>query len=135
MNAARLGQARGGIRAVIAESREAVTVSRARMVDDGYGTGGLVPDPTGARDMFPIVGRISHESGGPGRISPGPAGFSDNLQRYLLVDYRTVIVEGDLFDAQGRSWRIGRVDRMEKFGGVVGFQAHLYEAGDAEVST
>jgi hypothetical protein len=128
-----VAQAREGIARIIGENPETVTVSRAAMVDDGFG--GLVADPHGARSSVIVRCRLSHESRGPVSLAQSPAGLSTNLARFILVDHLTTIIAGDTFEALGRGWKIGAVDPLLNFGAIIGYQAPLVEASEVEVST
>jgi hypothetical protein len=57
--------------------------------------------------------------------------MSTNLQRFILADYQADIKHVDVFEAIGRSWKIGPVDPLKKFGGVIGYQAPLTDAAEA----
>ena len=130
-----LKQVRKGIIEDINRSPEVIITFRRPFVDNGFGQ--LVPDPTASQvAQDPIKCRISHERKNIDLNGPGPAGFSTNLERYILTDYKTQIFEADTFEAIGREFKIGVVDVLKQFGGVVGYQALLIDAngGHSEYS-
>ena len=105
------------------------------MIDDGSGDGTLVPDYKGIPTPIKMTVRLSHERRQAPDFSPVQAGFSTNLSRFIMTDYKTEIYRGDYFEAIDRGWRIGPVDTLEKFGGVIGYQAPLIEAEANDEST
>jgi len=131
-NSELLKQARESVIALIKESPTKIIIKRVGLVDDGSGDGTLVPDPYGTPDDYKMTVRISHERRQAQNLSPAPAGFSTNLSRFIIVDYKTTIYEGDTFEALGKFWQIGPVDPLMKFGGVTGYQAPLKEAEEME---
>lgn len=131
-NAELLKQARKSVIALIKESPIKITVKRFPLVDDGSGDGTLVPDPYGTPDDYTMTVRISHERRQPANLGSAPAGLSTNLSRFVMVDYKTTIYQGDTFEALGKYWEIGPVDPLMKFGGATGYQAPLREAEGME---
>jgi len=122
-----LQQARDGIIAQIAVNRSTVTLKRNELVSDGFG--GYVDDPTGSScETHKIKCRIPHESKGPMETQSSPAGFTSKLARYIMVDYKTMILEGDTFDWKGKQFEIGPVDPLYYNDEVIGYQAPLKEA-------
>lgn len=128
-----VNQARDSIGRLINENPEVITVARKLLVDNGFDV--LVEDPSGASTPVEVRCRISHRNSGPFSLGLAPAGFSVDQARYILVDHRTVIVEGDTFGAIGNEWRIGPVDVLKRFGQTIGYQAPLIEANNTEVAT
>ena len=124
-----LKQARDGIKKIINESPKNILIVRQPMTDDGFG--GQVPDPFGTATEHNYKVRISHERGDPDMLTDTSAGMSTNLQRFIMTDYQADIKHGDVFEAIGRSWKIGPVDPLEKFNGVIGYQAPLTDAAEA----
>jgi hypothetical protein len=124
-----LKQARDGVKKVINESPENILIVRQPMTPDGFG--GQVPDPFGTATEHNYKVRISHERGNPSILTDTSAGMSTNLQRFILADYQADIKHGDVFEAIERSWKIGPVDPLKKFGGVIGYQAPLTDAVEA----
>jgi hypothetical protein len=124
-----LKQARNGVKKVINESPENILIVRQPMTDDGFGN--QVPDPFGTPTEHNYKVRISHERGNPSILTDTSAGMSTNLQRFIMADYQADIEYGDVFEAIGRSWKIGPVDPLKKFGGIIGYQAPLTDASAA----
>jgi hypothetical protein len=124
----RLKQARKGIKFSINESPETGIIYRKSLKSDGFG--GLIEDPFGEEEINIIKYRLSHEKKLPGNYEPSPAGFTSNYQRFILVDYETIIYENDVFESEQaqKRYKIGVVDPLIKFGGVIGYQAPLIEA-------
>lgn len=134
MNFSLLSQKRKAITAQINLNPEFIIIYRATMVDDH--SGGMVEDPTGAKTPYNIKCRISHEQSGPDMDDNKSSGLSTNLSRFIMTDYMNIIFKGDQFtDSYGRSWRIGPVDLLDKFGGVAGYQAPLIEAEEIPETT
>ena len=123
-----LKQARDGVKRLIMESPHKIVIQRMALIDDRSGDGTLVPDPTGTPDLFKMTVRISHEQRQAPDFKSVEAGFSTNLSRFIMVDYKTDIYEGDWFEWNDRGWRIGPVDPLMVFGGCKGYQAPLREA-------
>lgn len=126
MNQALLAQKRKGIQSEINRSPEAIIIYRKPLVDNGFGE--LVENPYGTPIPYNIKCRLSHEKKGPDTEVSMPSGLSTALVRFILVDYKTTIKEHDTFEALGKGFRIGKVDPLKKFGGILGYQAPLYEA-------
>jgi hypothetical protein len=131
MNA--LNQARRGIKNLINEDFEFVTINRKPMVDDGYGS--KIEDPTGDPVPYEIKCRISHQKKFTDKYNVSPPGMSTNLSRFIFVDFETIIYEGDIFESEriAKSFKIGIVDPLEEYGGIIGYQAPLEEADDMGV--
>lgn len=125
-NASALKQALAGIAAKIQENPTTIIILRQPMVDDGFG--GTIPDPFGTATENVYTVRLSHERSQVPENEPVPAGLSTNLQRFILTDHLADIRQDDVFDALGRSWKIGPVDPLYAYGGVKGYQAPLLEA-------
>lgn len=128
VNAECLKQARDMIQRVINESPQIIVFERKPMKDDGFS--GEIEDPYGEPVEHEIRCRLSHEKKFPGNFEASPVGFTSNLARYILVNYKTTIYEGDRFDALGKGFRIGVIDILKKFDGIIGYQAPLIEAPD-----
>lgn len=115
-----LKQARTGFRSLISENRQTITVA-------------VSPDPSdpwAANTNKEFSGRISHERSGVPDLGSVPSGLSTNLQRFLSVEYTVDFLKlGDVItDQNGKQWKLGPVDPLEKFGGIHGYQAPLEEA-------
>lgn len=127
MNQSMLTQIRKAHQTQININPEFIIIYRPVMVDDH--SGGVCEDPSGAKTPVNIKCRISHEKSGPDMDENKSAGLSTNLSRFIITDYLNIIYKGDQFtDSYGRSWKIGPVDTLDKFGGVTGYQAPLIEA-------
>lgn len=121
-----LKQARTGITKLINENPDTIEIERKPLISDGFE--GLVEDPLGVPVSYSYRCRVSHEKLFPGHLDPSPVGFTSSLARYILVEYDVTIYEGDSFDLIGKEYRIGVVDPLVKFDGVIGYQAPLIEA-------
>lgn len=121
-----LKQARSGIKALINESPFTVTKSVYPLVSDGFG--GMVEDPTGTPVPSTIKIRISHERRQTFLNSEKPSGLSTDLQRFAMWAYDVTMEEGDsITGIADKNYRIGPVDPLYKFGGIIGYQAKLIE--------
>lgn len=128
----KLSQARKGIQFSINESPETIIIYRKPLTDNGFD--GLIENPFGTETAHTIKCRLSHEKKFPGNLDSSSAGFTQNLARFILVNYQTIIYENDIFESalSEKSFKIGPVDPLYKFGGVIGYQASLIEAAPAE---
>lgn len=111
---------------MINENPETIIMYRKDLTDDGFE--GLVENPFGEETPETIKCRLSHERKFPGNYSPAPSGYTTNLSRFILVDHTVTIYEGDEFEAIGKRYKIGAVDLLKKFSGIIGYQAPLIEA-------
>ena len=122
-----LNQARDSIKKMIAASPENIIIMRKPMVSDGVE--GMVIDPFGIQVPYKMIVLLSHEKKLPENYNTAPVGLSTNLARYITADYETNIYDGDTFDTSfGKEYKIGAVDPLIKFNGVIGYQAPLIEA-------
>ncbi len=121
-----LKQARKGITASIKENPVTVVISR--KPDKSDGRGGTVQDPYGTPVDSTVTVRLSHGTSGPFDDIENPAGLSTDYSRWLLIDYNGGVEDGDIFEAEGMRWQVGPVDKLERFGGIFGYQAPLKEA-------
>jgi hypothetical protein len=126
----KLAQLRAGVKKQIAENPTSIIILRQPMIDDGYG--GQCLDPFGTPTEVILKVRISHEQKGPFNLEGADAGLSTGLGRYIQTDHLADIREGDVFDAIGKTWRVGPVDELQKFGGVHSKQAPLIESAIIE---
>lgn len=94
--------------------------------------GGEVEDPFGDPIPYEIKCRIDHERKFPGNLDLASMGFSTNLARFVLVDCETTIYINDTLEEIGKGFKIGVVDPIKKFGGVIAYQAPLIEAEKLE---
>ena len=108
-----------------------IIIQRQQLTDDGFG--GQIEDPLGTTDTLdPITVRLSHEKSGPEKMKETSAGLSTNLQRFLFADYQADIQQGDIFEAEGRRWKIGPVDPMTQYGKTIEYQATITDAATVE---
>lgn len=121
-----LSQARAGVTAKIKIDPITVVIPRPPMIDDGFGN--MVEDPYGTPVNYRVTVRVSHDRKGPANLESSPTGFSTNLFRYILANYKADIREGDKITYQNKSYMIGPVDPLTFMGGVIGYQAPLKEA-------
>lgn len=121
-------QARVAIAFQIAQSPDSVVIRRPMMIPDGFG--GMMPDPFGDTVDATIVGRLSHERQGVNPQQQEPAGLDTSLSLFLLWKHSDVVSENEVITARGRLYKVGVVDALKKFNGVIAFQAPLIPAGD-----
>lgn len=126
MNQGLLNQKRKGLQAKININPTAIIIYSKPMVDDGFG--GLIENPYGTPIPRNVKCRLSHEQSGPDTEVNAPSGLSTALVRFILTDHNNKIYKDELFEALGKGFRIGAVDELNKYGGVIGYQAPLYEA-------
>ena len=120
-----LKQARKGFTALVSENRQTMTFRSPADSSIPAGWAGNLPTD------IPFSGRISHESSRQApELSPGTAGLSTNLQRFLSVEYDVdFLVAGSfIVDQNSKRWKLGPIDPLEKFGGIHGYQIPLEEA-------
>jgi hypothetical protein len=117
-----LKQARDGIKKHIEQSPFAITVTRRALIDNGFG--GQCEDPEGIPATVNIMGRMSRESRIVQAIAANSAGMDTSATMYLIISHNDTIFEGDQFPG----WRVGRVTPLNKFEGVIAFEAALYPA-------
>lgn len=132
-NQAFLKQARDGVIRLIKESPTDITIKRAALVDDGAGNNKLIEDPYDSTpEEITFTVRLSHEQRQAPNYGEVQAGFSTNLSRFIMSRHTDVIYENDTFLDNGtmKYFRIGPVDPLIKFGGVIGYQAPLIESED-----
>lgn len=122
-----LKQARMAWEKTIAENSVEVTIYRMPLKDNGFDK--MVPDPFGVKIPVTMTVRISHEA----KVTTGHGvtGYSEGYERYVMVNRDDTILTGDVFDAIGKTWRIGVVDPIYRFEGLIGFRAPLHEATKA----
>ena len=123
-NKAALAQARAGIIALIKMNQQSVTMYDYPEIDNGFGV--MVPDSTDTPVETIVKCKISHKRQGPFHPGQSPAGITTDNQRYILVNYKTTIKKHGFFtDTDNNEWRIGHVDILRQFEGVIGYQAIL----------
>lgn len=116
-----LRQARNGIRVQIDTAPDSITITRPTQVSDGFG--GLMPG-TGSTALTAKV-RISHRYGTVQELVTSPNGLDTGFGLFLLTDHNTIPAEDDIFIARNRAWRVGPVNALIKFGGVIAYEAPL----------
>ena len=117
-------QARKGIQKSISLNESKVIIeSPSKMIDNGYGI--LVPDLTSTKTYRKISCRISYEKKMvDGVQSVENVGYSTNLSRFILTDYKTPIYKGERFD----NYEIMQVYPLYFMGDIIGYQAPLKES-------
>lgn len=133
INRQALIQQRNAIKQMIKESPENITIFYKNMVSDGMG--GEVEDPTGTEIQDLILCRLDHERKFPGNYNTAPVGLSTNLARFILTDWETEIFVNGHFSAIDKEFRIGAVDPIIKYGGIIAYQAPLIEAISLEAGS
>jgi hypothetical protein len=114
-----LKQAREGQKALVNEDPQTISVS----------VSADPTDPWASKTTEEFTGRISHEDAGPENLKAGTAGLSTNLGRFLSVQHDVSLQKGDtITDKNGKLWKLGPIDALEKFGGVYGYQCSLEDA-------
>lgn len=118
-----LNQARCGIQAIINVNKSIIDVEMpASMVDDGRGN--MIPDLLGATTRKRIPCRISFEKKLTDGLPTASVGFSTNLSKFIITDYKNEIKRGYRFD----DYEIGEVSILRQFGDIIGYQAPLIES-------
>ncbi len=120
-----LKQARKGFTGLIDENRQTMIFLVPADSSIPAGWPGNISTPT------EFSGRISHESSRQApELSPGTAGLSTNLSRFLTVEYTVdfLIAGSFITDQNSKRWKLGPIDPLEKFGGIHGYQIPLEEA-------
>jgi len=115
-----LKQARKGMKALVDEDRQTISIDIP--VDPS--------DPWSTPVTKTFSGRISHESSSVPDLGSSTIGLSTNLNRFLSVEYDVdFLVAGALItDKNGKQWKLGSIDPLEKFGGIHGYECPLEEA-------
>lgn len=127
----KLAQARAGWQHAIDENPDTVDIERRAMVSDGFG--GTVANPFGTVTTHQVELRIAHEE--KAADGPGPGGIAEDYGRFVMANWKQDIQRDDEFEAIGYRWRVGIVDAVKKFGGVVGYRAPIIEATESVTST
>ena len=117
------------IQADIDFNKSTVLLIRNNMVDNGYNM--QVPDPFSAdSEDVAIDCRISNEKTQVEKAQGSNTGMVIGYQKYILTNHETVINDDEEFSHNGKYWRISSVQELRKFGGVVGYRAQIFEAGE-----
>lgn len=124
-----LKQARKAIISKIALSPSIITMISYPLISDGFG--GTMPNPNGTAVTSTKTVRISHQRNQVPINELKSTGLSTNLSRFILSDYKTPLTEGhEVSSHGGKKYKIGVVDTLEKFGGIIGYQAELIEGSN-----
>lgn len=115
-----LKQARKGYKAMIDENRQILSVT----------IPGDPTDPWSVTTVKSFTGRIAHEQKGPFDLEAGTTGLSTNLSRFLSVQHDVDYLDvGQIItDENGKDWKLGAVDPLSRFKGILGYQSPLEEA-------
>ena len=115
-----LKQARKGFKAMIDENRQVLIVT----------IPGDPTDPWSVTTTQDFTGRIAHEQKGPFNLEAGTTGMSTDLSRFLSIEHDVdyLAIGQIITDANGKDWKLGAVDPLPRFGGVLGYQSPLEEA-------
>jgi hypothetical protein len=128
-NANLLRQARKAIIHKIALSPSTITIISYPLISDGFG--GTMPNPMGTAISSSKTVRISHQRNQVPENELKNTGLSTSLSRFILSDYKTPLTEGtDVSSYLGKKYKIGAVDSLEKYGGIIGYQAELIEGSN-----
>lgn len=122
----RRDQEREHIMRHVADNKSIVLVYRKAMVDDGFG--GTVENPYDSGTPTTLKCRLFLDKRGPEGYEGNSIGLDAFGSWGILSDYKNEIFENDTFEARGRRYRIGVVTELNRFGGIVGYQAPLIEA-------
>ena len=118
-----LSQARCGIQAVINVNKTVIDVTiPAAMVDDGRGN--MIPDLLGSTTSKRMPCRVSFEKKLTDGLPTASVGFSTNLSKFIITDYKHEIKRGYRFN----NYEIGEVSILRQFGDIIGYQAPLIES-------
>ena len=114
-----LKQARKGLQIVINQNKQTLTLD---LESDPA-------DPWGTTTNKTFTGRISHERR-INNLENNPSGMSTDLSYFLIVDYKVdYLIRGNIItDSDGKKWKLGAVDPLKRFGGILGYQSPLEEA-------
>lgn len=133
INRQALIQQREAVKRMIKESQEDISISYLPMTSDGMS--GEVEDPSGVPVIETLSCRIDHERKFPGNYNTASVGLSTNLARFILTDWEHPIYVNGTFTAIGKGFKIGAVDPIKKYGGIIAYQAPLIEAEGMEVAS
>ena len=125
-----LQQARKGIKKLIAANKIIIIIHRKPLIDDSFG--GEIEDIFGIPTGLTVKCRLSHDAFKPMKLGETDTGFTSDIIRYILVDHTQDIVQDDIFEALDKKWKIGLVDTLKSFNGIIGYQAPLFEAETIE---
>lgn len=123
-----INQLREGTIKAIKESPSVVIVKRNPTKDDGDGN--IIIDPFGTPAYSTVRVRISHEKSGTQKLEENNAGLSTNFSLFVLTDWTCPLLEGDSFYKDGNGYRVGPINKNEKFGKIYSSTAPLTEFTD-----
>ena len=114
-----LKTARKGFKTVIDQNKQTLSVS----------IPGTSSNPWSTSTSKSFTGRISHERR-MNDLSGSSVGLTTNLSYFLIVDYNiNYLYKGYIItDKNDKKWKLGAVDPLERFGGIIGYQSPLEEA-------
>jgi hypothetical protein len=128
-----IDQLRDGTYRQIAENPTIITPYRRPLVSDDFG--GLAPDPTGTLTAQPLARvRLSHESSSVPANRPMPSGLDTNLSLYVLTDYHAPLQDGDVFNAEGRGWKVGPINTLKIEGYTYATEAPITPADTVPIT-
>ncbi len=127
---------RDRIKQLVAVSPTTATMVRksTKLVDNGFGK--MVPDLFDTGSSVTVTFRLAHDKKAPAVSQGNEQGvFTTNNNRIATWAWDVDIQEGDTFtDADlGKTFAFRDVDVLRKYGGVIGYQAAIIEAGDVAV--
>lgn len=126
LNSSLLAQARKGQDGLINENPETFTfIANIGTPNVPVGWPGYIAD-----DVKTFVARLSHEQSTVPQASGDQAGVSTNLKRFFTCGHEIDFLQRDaiITDSKGVDWKLGVIDPLEKFGGIYGYQAWMYNA-------
>ena len=125
INKSLLAQARKGQDYLIKENPETFTYTKNNTPTIPIGWDGS------STTAYTFEGRLSHETSIIPQAEGNQAGMSTNLKRFFTCGYLIDYLQRDdiITDSKGKDWKLGVIDPLEKFGGIYGYQAWLYNAG------
>ncbi len=127
---------RDRIKQLVAVSPTTATMVRksTKLVDNGFGK--MLPDLFDTGSSVTVTFRLAHDKKAPAVSQGTEQGvFTTNNNRIATWAWDVDIQEGDTFtDADlGKTFAFRDIDVLRKYGGVIGYQAAVIEAGDIAV--
>lgn len=122
-----MDQERYGLKFSIDERPTTIILYRTSLIDNGLGE--MVPDPFGTPAEVTYRVRISNERTAPPGNTNVPSGLSSAMGKMITSDWNSPIYEGETFEDDDVTWRIGAVRVLKCKAGILGYQAPLLEAG------
>lgn len=124
MNQEILAQARRGIKILINENLSNIIIYSQASISDGFG--GMTINPFGTSTPRNVRCRISSER--VAEFTTSPSGFTNAINSFILVDFKTTITKDDTFEYLDKTWKIGIVETIKRFSGIVAYEAIMLEA-------